>query len=168
MDRMKPIDLERIELKTRFRGYDRSQVDLLLKQAADEMTALLAQIQDKDAEIGKLRSSVETYQAQEGTLKEALMLAQRAADETRANAHKEAELIVQEARQRVEEIGKDSKASLADLRWDMERLRLDKQRFINGFRTLLEGHLRELAEANRGLAVVEGDAKAEPTDIAQA
>ena len=168
MDRIKPIDLERHDLQTKFRGYDRAQVDALLKRAADEMAALLAELQAKKAECDQMKAQIENYQAQESTIKETLMVASRAADETRTNAHKEADLIVKEAKNRADEITKETKASLAEIKWDIERLRLDKQRFLNVFRNLLESHLRELAEGTVGLAVIESAEMSGSEDAAQA
>ncbi|HRK21467.1 MAG TPA: hypothetical protein PLX06_06645, partial [Fimbriimonadaceae bacterium] len=46
----------------------------------------------------------------------------------------------------------DLRGRIDDLNWQIERLSLQKQNFLNGFRKLLEGHLAEL---------VEGPAKAE-------
>lgn len=158
MERMKPIDLERVEFRRAFRGYERGQVDALLQRAADEMATLLQRIEILESTIERQTSELETFRAQETVLKEAILLAQRAADETRANAHKEAALILEEARNHASTLDKESRTELAEVRWEIERLRLDKQRFINGFRNLLENHMKELIDANRGLSVVEGEA----------
>ena len=44
-----------------------------------------------------------------------------------------------------------------DLRWELERLRLEKQRFLGKYRAMLEEQLRDIAEMG-GFAVVEGEA----------
>lgn len=158
-------------LKTALRGYDQRQVDALLKEQADQIGALKAQLQFKENELEKIRAELTAFREREGGLGEALLMAQKAAEEAVANGNREAARIVQEAKQKTEDTIKESKAALEAVKWDLERLRLDKQNFINNFRTLLEGHLRELAEANRGLSVIQGDAaeaKPEPDDAAQA
>ncbi len=168
---MKPMNLDSSEFKTTMRGYDRAQVDGMLAKASDELATQLSRLEAAEALIAKMRAEIEGYKGQESAVKEALLIASRAAEETREKAQTEAEAIVQHAKQRADTIAREAKTALADVRFEIERLRIDKQKFINGFRGLLEGHLRELAEANRGLAVVDGSAQAdqsEQTDAAQA
>jgi cell division initiation protein len=156
MDRILPLDLERAQLRKALRGYDRDQVQALLQRAAKEMSALRGEVETLQSECSKLRQDMDNYRAQENTLKEALVLAQRTADETRAAAHKEADLIVEQARQKVTDTENQMQSKINDLRWELERLRLDKQKFLNGQRALLEAQLRDIAEMG-GFAVVEGD-----------
>ncbi len=163
MERMMPIDLERAELQKSFRGYDRNQVQALLQRAAKEMATLRSEIESAQAEIGKLRQEVESFRAQENTLKEALILAQKTADETRAAAHKESDLIVEQARQKSTDVEAQMQSKINDLRWELERLRLDKQKFLNSYRGMLEAQLRDIAEMG-GFAVVEGDAIAQAAE----
>jgi cell division initiation protein len=158
MDRIMPVDLERKDFRTRFRGYDRSQVDDLMQEVADEIARLRMANKKLDEEAVAIRRELEGHRAQEGTLKEALLLAQKTADETRASAHREADLIVEEARRKAEEMHQQNETRLADLRWEIERLRLDRQRFLTNFRNMLEAQLRELAETSGGqLSVVQGE-----------
>lgn len=152
-------------LKVAIRGYDQHQVDALLKQDADQIGALKAQLQFKENELEKLRAELEALKGRESRLGDTLMLAQRTADEVIAAAHQESARLLEEGKKKAEEAGKDAKSTIENLKWDVERLRLEKQNFINSFRTLLEGHLRELAEANRGLSVIQGDAAAAPAAI---
>lgn len=160
MERMMPLDLERAELKRAFRGYDRTQVQALLQRGAKEMATLRSELDSLTQDMAKLRQEVDGFRAQENVLKEALILAQRTADETRASAHREADLITEDARQRVVETESQMQTKINDLRWELERLRLDKQKFLNQFRGMLEAQLRDIAELG-GFAVVEGDVQAQ-------
>lgn len=164
MERIMPIDLERAELKKSMNGYDRTQVQALLQRAAKEMSALRGEAEALQAENAKLLRELETHRSQENTLKEALILAQRTADDTRASAHKEADLIVEEARQKAGDIEQQNQSKINDLRWELERLRLEKQKFLSQFRAMLEAQLRDVAELG-GFTVVEGAAT---EDAAQA
>jgi cell division initiation protein len=163
MDRMMPLDLERAELKRTMRGYDRNQVQSLLQRAAKEMSTLRGEVDALQSDCGKLRQEVESYRAQENTLKEALILAQRTADETRATAHKEADLIVDQAKQRLGETESQMQSKINDLRWELERLRLERQKFLNNHRAMLEAQLRDIAEMG-GFAVIEGDVASQPAE----
>ena len=156
MERMMPLDLEKAQLRTTFRGYDRMQVQALLQRAAKEMATLRSELDSLKNEISKQRQELEGFRTQENTLKEALVLAQRTADETRATAHKEADVIVEQARQKASGTEAQMQSNINDLRWELEKLRLERQRFLGTYRAMLETQLRDIAEMG-GLAVVEGE-----------
>lgn len=148
MDRIKPVDLERIRLRqVLFRGYDKEEVDELLSRVACELETVLRELRQCQDDNERQRGEIEAYRAQENTLKEALILAQKMADETRASAHKEAELIIGETRTKADRLADDLQAKITDLRWELERLRLEKQKFLSRFRSLLDEYLREVTEA---------------------
>jgi cell division initiation protein len=156
MDRIKPIDRERIQFKHSFMGgYDKADVHAFLEKVGDDMEALLQELAKAREDCNQQRIEIEGYRAQESTLKEALMLAQKTADETRANAHRQAELIVQETLQRTDQLAQDLQVKVSDLRWEVERLRLEKQKFLKGFRGMLEEHLRDLERAELSESVRE-------------
>ena len=150
MERLMPIDLERIQLGTGWRGYDKKEVDAICLRAANEIGALLQELKEARETAATMTREVESYRAQEQTLKEALLLAQKAADETRASAHREANSIIEEARRQAGEIDQTAQARIADLRWEIERLGLERQRFESRLRTMLEEQLRLLDQGRPG------------------
>src|SRR5688572_30252662 len=148
MDRIKPVDLERIRLRqVLFRGYDKEEVEELLSRVACELEILLRELRQAQDDSERQKGEIEAYRGQENTLKEALILAQKMADETRATAHKEAELIIGETRHKADKLSDDLQGKITDLRWELERLRLEKQKFLSRFRSLLDEYLREVTEA---------------------
>lgn len=146
MERLKPIDLERTQLRRRFRGFDRDQVQHLIGQAANEIALLLHELGETRTDLELLRREVEGYRLQESALTEALVLAQRTADETRSLAHRDAEAIVDEARRRAEVIRRDAEAECEDVMRELERLRAEKSRFIRELRANLQAHLDGLED----------------------
>jgi cell division initiation protein len=159
MERIMPIDLERVNLKRSLRGYDRSQVQDLMNRAAKEMASLRSDLDEAKSENLRMKQELESLRAQENSLKEILVLAQRTADDTRVAAHKEADLVMEDARQKALEAESQMQSKINDLRWELERLRLDKQKFLNSYRAALEAQLRDLVEIN-GFTVIEGEAAA--------
>jgi DivIVA domain-containing protein len=187
MDRL-PVDLTKTSFEKTFKGYEPAQVDLFVERARMEVATLSAELKEAHDQIESLRKGQEGYVAQENALKEALILAQRTADELRSraqhdatemlekarteseelrttarrdtdelragarreaedlrsSAHREAESIVGEARRKGEELDQMYTKKINDLRWDLERLRAERQRFATDFRTTLEGFLSEL------------------------
>src|ERR1022692_2870126 len=98
MDRIMPIDLERVQLRKSFRGYETEKVDALLSGSAESLQALLVENASLREHVERQERELERVKLGENTLKDAIILAQKAADETRAAAHKHAEAILEEAR----------------------------------------------------------------------
>lgn len=139
-----PIDLERAELRKKLWGYDRAEVERLINGAAKSLQEALMENVAIRQDLERLRAEVETVRRQEDTLRDVLVVAQRAADETRAVAHREAETILEEARQAAQAERNDTQRKLSETRWEIERLTTERQRVADELRVLLERHLREL------------------------
>lgn len=147
MERIAPIDLERVEIPKRWRGLDEDAVRRLLQAAASEIELLRTELQEAEQRREAAERDVEHYRNLETSLQDALVLASQAADDTRANAYKEAELIKQRAEQEVAETRRTLIESTNRERWQLERLRSERQK--------AEARLREfLAEVS---ALLQGD-----------
>jgi cell division initiation protein len=139
--RITVVDIQHRTFKRALQGYERSDVDKFLDEIIesleDEATARAA----LEAEIADLKERISHFKAMEESLQSTLLLAQRTADEVKAAAHKEADLIKQEARLASErEIG-----SLSD---KVEESRREHQRMLDiaekaksEIRSLLLSHL---------------------------
>lgn len=139
--RITVVDIQHRTFKRALQGYDRTDVDQFLDEIIetleDEATARAA----LEAEIADLKERISHFKSMEESLQSTLLLAQRTADEVKAAAHKEADLIKQEARLAGErEIG-----SLGD---KVEEARREHQRMLDiaekaksEIRSLLLSHL---------------------------
>ena len=139
--RITVVDIQHRSFKRALQGYDRTDVDKFLDEIIesleDEATARAA----FEAEIADLKERISHFKAMEDSLQSTLLLAQRTADEVKAAAHKEADLIKQEARLQAErEIG-----SLGD---KVDEARREHQRMLDiadkaksEIRSLLLSHL---------------------------
>jgi len=159
MDRIMPIDLERVQLRKSFRGYETSTVDQLIKGSADSLQSLLIENAGLREEVERQRQELERTRLQENTLKDALILAQKAADETRAAAHRHGENILEEARQAALAERISMQQQVSELRWDMERLRSERQRFESEFKSMLDRYQRDITVVPI-LSVIQGDLQA--------
>ncbi|MCB8932420.1 MAG: DivIVA domain-containing protein [Fimbriimonadaceae bacterium] len=157
MERILPIDLERLEIRRALRGYDRPTVDEWLQKAALEIETLIKEIQASRELCERQRSELEVHRAQEDTLREALLLAQKTADETRAAAHREAEQILDRARLDAGEAHRAAMGRLERVRDEIARTRSEGARLAGALRALAESTARSLDESSP-LAVVEGHA----------
>src|SRR5579875_719292 len=98
MQRITPVDIQHKSFKKSLQGYDRAEVDQFLD---DLIESLEDEAQEKaalEAEMADLRERISHFKAMEESLQNTLILAQRTADEVKAAAHKEADLIKEQAR----------------------------------------------------------------------
>ena len=160
--RITVVDIQHRSFKRALQGYDRTDVDKFLDEIIesleDEATARAA----LEAEIADLKERISHFKAMEESLQSTLLLAQRTADEVKAAAHKEADLIKQEARLQSErEIG-----SLGD---KVDEARREHQRMLDiaeksksEIRSLLLSHLALIDRQPYDAASAPTPAHAEP------
>src|SRR5579862_1812756 len=106
MPKITVIDIQHKTFKKALQGYDRGEVDQFLDELIETLEDEAHARAALEAEIADLRERISHFKAMEESLQNTLLLAQRTADEVKAAAHKEADLIKQEARLQSErEIG---------------------------------------------------------------
>jgi len=157
MDRIMPIDLERAKLKKSLRGYDTRAVEELLARASQALQALLGENADLREQVERQWRDLEKTKLEENTLKDALILAQKAADETRAAAQKHADAILEEARQSALAEKVAVQQQVSEMRWEIERMKIDRKRFEEDFKALLDRYQREMSGPTV-ISVVDGAA----------
>ena len=92
------VDIQHKAFKKALQGYERGDVDQFLEEI---METLEDEAQARAAlagEVADLKERISHFKAMEETMNATLLLAQRTADEVKAHAHKEADLIKAEAR----------------------------------------------------------------------
>lgn len=162
MDRLAPIEIEYNNLRPALKGYDKSQVDAFWLRIKNEMTVVQQDLKTAKEEIQKQKEMIEAFQAQENTLKDTLLVAQRTADELRANAHREADAVLAQAHRTAEDTQRQYQSKINDLRWELERTRMDRQKFFADFRQVLDGYLRTLNDEPAGAPI--GNGVVEPSE----
>src|SRR5271166_4843183 len=98
MPRITPIDVQHKTFKKALQGYDRVEVDQFLDEMIETLEDDAQGRAALEAEIADLKERISHFKSMEESLQSTLLLAQRTADEVKAAAHKEADLIRQEAR----------------------------------------------------------------------
>ena len=110
MPKITIVDIQHKQFKKKLNGYDPSDVDQYLDEIIETLEDEAHGRAALEAEISDLRERISHFKSMEESLQNTLLLAQRTADEVKAHAHKEADLIRHEARLGVEK----EIASLAD------------------------------------------------------
>jgi len=131
------IDILHAQFKRGIRGYSVAQVDSFLHKVAGAMEEQARELADMRDQVERLTAEVNRCREIETTMHNALLLAQKTADELKANAHHEAEIIVREAEQKSAQQITDAQAELADLKTRIAALQEDRDRFESEFRSLI-------------------------------
>lgn len=160
MERITPIDLESARFPLVRKGYEPAAVEAMLKAAAAELESLIREIQALRSQHELDGKELALFRSKESTLADALVLAQKTADETRAAAHKEAELIVAHAKRQADDMKREAKGDLAEIERKIEQRMQDKRNFEARFRSVLEDYLRSMQDSPSLSIQQESDAAA--------
>jgi cell division initiation protein len=143
-----PLDVEQKQFRVRFRGFDVREVDSFLEQLAHQFTTLISESEDQKKEIQRLLGEIREYRDREDAFKEAMINSQKALDDMRRNAEKQAELIVAEAEMKAEKILSTTHNRLKQLHEDISELKRQRMQLEVELGTILEAH-RKLLEMSR-------------------
>jgi cell division initiation protein len=139
-----PVEIRHVKLARRLVGYDTTAADRLLEQITVSFEEVWRERADLREEIERLEGELARFKDLESLLRNTLLSAERAADELRAQARKESELIIEEARLRSREITSGAEEERERMRTDVRRLReLDTDMRAN-YRAFLQAALDRL------------------------
>ena len=144
--KISPMDIQQQQFKGKmFGGLDADDVDAFLQTVAGEMEELLRENDELKARLSRNATAIAEMEARESQLRETMLAAQRITEEMKANAQKEAHLVVSEAELKGERIIADAEKKLVDLNNQIQDLRRDKVQFESGFKGLLDTYYKLLA-----------------------
>src|ERR1044072_2246097 len=92
-----PLDIQRQTFSRALKGYNTDEIRAYLQLIAEEIERLLKDVDRLTRENGMLREELDEHNARERILKDTLLSAQKVSEDVKANAQKEAELIVTDA-----------------------------------------------------------------------
>ena len=159
MEKITPIDIQHKSFKKALQGYDRTEVDAFLDEIIETLEDDAQQRAALEAEIADLKERISHFKAMEESLRNTLVLAQRTADETKASAHKEADLIREKARLEAEREIANYNDAIADVRREHQRSIEDNEKARSELRSLLMTHLALVDKSGSGH--LNGDRSAE-------
>jgi cell division initiation protein len=136
-----PVDIQHKTFKKALQGYDRADVDAFLDEIIETLEDDAQQRAALEAEIADLKERVSHFKAMEESLQNTLVLAQRTADEVKASAHKEADLIREQARLAGEREIAGYNDAIADVRREHQRALEEAEKARSELRSLLMTHL---------------------------
>jgi cell division initiation protein len=144
--KLTPLDIRHKEFKRGMRGYVDGEVDEFLDEVADEFERLFKENIELSERGEALQEKIEQYRNLEETLQHTLVAAQRSAEELKANAQKEAQLMLSEAELKARQMVNESYADKQSVEKQIVVLRSSEEDFRFKFRSLLEGYVEQLTE----------------------
>ena len=107
------------------RGYDPDEVNKFLDQVIKHVERMIADLKEKDKQIAlrdekiaeltkmvestsSMREKLTQYERMEATLNRAIVMAQKTSDQIKANAHRESEIILEDAKKNASRIVNES------------------------------------------------------------
>jgi cell division initiation protein len=140
-----PLDIQQQQFKGKMLGgLDPNDVDAFLQMVAAEMESLIRENSELKEQARKFSQQLEELSQREVTLRETMLAAQKVTEEMKANAQKEANLLVSEAELKGERIVADAENRLLQLNNQLFELKRQKLQFETNLKSLVETHLKML------------------------
>lgn len=143
---LSPIELRHERPGRILFGYRKGDVDHLLHEATNAYEAVWRERADLDDRVHNLEQELASHRETENAMREALVSAEKAADERRVQAARDAELTVREADAKAREILHGAYAERERVRRESERLRADEAEFRARLRAVVGSTLQLLRD----------------------
>lgn len=137
-------DLQHLQFRKRWRGYDPQEVDLALQQAVDQIQALKVENAGLRRDLQEQERDLKQYREREKTIRNVLLTAHRTAEQMKANAEKEATLIVSDGEMKAEKILQEAHQRLAQLHEDIAELKRQRIQLETKLRSTIEAYQQML------------------------
>ena len=168
MARLTVVDIQHKSFKKKLQGYDPVDVDQYLDEIIETLEDEAHARAALQGEVADLKERISHFKAMEESLQSTLLLAQRTADEVKAAAHKEADLIKQEARLTAEREISALSDRIYESQREAQRHQDTAEKAKSELRSLLMSHLslieRTPAPPTSGTAALEPAAAAPSTN----
>ena len=155
--RITPLDIRKQPFRKTVMGFDRDEVNSFLEMVANEFEQIIKQNDELATNVKLLQERINAYEKIEKTLNETLITAQRATDEAKLNAQKEAELIIKDAQIRANKYEDRSRQKVNELESELMSLRTQRDSFLVRFKSMLRDQLALLDVISGSIKDKDGD-----------
>jgi len=151
-----PMDIQRQAFARRFRGLDPDEVRGYLTLVSEELAVVERERSELEQQVKHMEGLLEEHRQREGILKSTLLTAQRASDDIRESARREAEAQIKEAELQSDKLlelaqrrAHELEGNILELRSLRTALRTDIRGLVTRLTNLLD--LQEEAELEDNL-----------------
>ncbi len=143
--KLTPLDVQQQQFRKKLvSGYDRREVDTFMELVRNEMEELITENINVKQQIKDKTESLNEYKDREQTIKETMLTTQQLKDDIHANAVKEAQLIIADAKIKAEEIINGAQGRYMEIINEIKELRRQKIQLEANLKAVLEVHLKML------------------------
>lgn len=135
------MDIGNKEFKKVLRGYDQNEVDEFLDQISESYELVYKENSTFKEKIAVLNEKLDHYSKIEDTIQNTLILAQNAADQAKASAKKEAELVIRNANDTSQRIIDKSNAEVLKITNDYDNIKREFIKFRSKYRNFMNTQL---------------------------
>lgn len=141
-----PLDISKVEFTKSFRGYSEEEVDDFLEKVVKDYEELYRENLELKEQVEREARNLDKYKNLEETLKNTLVLAQKAAEDNKLNSAREAENIVNEAKNKAQSIILEANNEVKELQRQFSDLQRQLLLFRTKHRSLLNAQLELLKD----------------------
>ncbi len=145
-----PNEIADRKFTVRFKGYDRQEVNSFLEEVANVLADLIKDRNELRDDVLALEKRISKLKDQEAEFRKALTAAHQLAGDMKANAEKEAEIIIQRAMSDAERIVAEAHQEAINLEGRLRQLRMLQREAVEKIRSSMEGFLRILDDEMTG------------------
>ena len=127
MQNLTPLDIQKQIFNRTLKGYNIDEVRAYLHMVAEEIERLVKDVDRLARENAMLRDDLDDHSQRERILKDTLLSAQKVSEDVKANARKEAELIVKDAELLSERLVSQAMSRVADLERTIQDLKMERK-----------------------------------------
>jgi len=139
-----PIELENITFKSGVMGFDKNEVNDFLNAITNDYEKLYKEniaLKDKNT---LLSDAIKEYKTMEVALRDTVVSAHSISDEIKKNAYKEAENIIQEARNKCDEMFNETSNTLTQKKAEIESLKQQYAIYKSKVKSIISSQLELL------------------------
>ena len=158
-----PLDIRQQQFGVKFRGFDMAEVDAFLDMVSTEMEEALQERDNFREQLERRQRDLVEYKDRERDLQKSLSAIQQVRESLTEGATREAQLIVEEAKQRAAEMLAKAEEELGKIRAEVHRLQGLKKTFeirlrstLDSFQKMLDLDEAEDMEAPKAVTEVSG------------
>jgi len=138
MQDLTPLEIQKQTFSRVLKGYNTDEVRAYLHLIAEEIERLLKDVDRFSRENAMLREELDGHSQRERILKDTLLSAQKVSEDVKANARKEAELIVKDAELLSERLVNQAMNRVADLEKAIQDLKIERHAARNKLQATLD------------------------------
>jgi cell division initiation protein len=129
MPKITPLEIQNHSFRKKWRGLDPVEVESFLAMVGEEIEDLTRSKSEIESRLRVLEAENAEHREREQTLRDTLLSAQRASEDIRGAARREAELIVQQAEDSSERLTHHAMQRSAEIEKAIEDLKMQRTHF---------------------------------------